>query len=529
MGKLANKEQQNTLSNKPKEQDGLLQSAAIVSFFTMLSRVLGLLRDICIAVFLGVGVGTDAFFVANKIPNFLRRLFAEGAFAQAFVPVLSEYKEKRSKEEVRELIRATFGSLAAVTALITLLAVIAAPLIIMLFAPGFYDQPEKQALAADMLRLTFPYLFFISLTAFAGSVLNSYKRFAVPAVTPVLLNICLIAAVVFFAPRYFPQQQAMALAWGVLAAGMLQLAFQLPFLSNLGLLVRPKWGFKHEGVRRILQLMLPALFGVSVAQINILLDTVLASFLQTGSISWLYLSDRLMELPLGVFGIAIATVILPSLSSKHANKESADFAKMLGWAVFMVALIGVPAAVALCVMADGLIATLFDYSQFTDKDVLMSAASLRAYAFGLLGFMLVKVLAPGYFARQDTKTPVKIGMQALLVNMVFNLLLVWQFAHVGLALATTIAAFFNAAMLMQGLRKQKLLSFHGHTTHVLGVLCAASVMGVFLWWFNPAVDWWLAADVWAKCWQAAQLVGGGAFIYVSLLLLGGVRPRHLHA
>ncbi|MDX5298372.1 MAG: murein biosynthesis integral membrane protein MurJ, partial [Gammaproteobacteria bacterium] len=359
---------------------------------TLLSRVLGLIRDMVIARYFGAGAGADAFFVAFKIPNFLRRLFAEGAFSQAFVPVLSEYRQRQSLSDVKRLVDAVAGVLGMVLLVITLLAMLGAPALTAVFAPGFYGDDGRFELASDMLRITFPYLFLISLTAFAGAILNSYDRFAVPAFTPVLLNLAMIGAAIFLAPRM--DTPVMALAWGVLLAGLLQLFFQLPFLLRLGLLPRPRLDYGHDGVKRILRLMTPALFGVSVSQINLLLDTVLASFLQTGSVSWLYYSDRLAELPLGVFGIAIATVILPSLSRKHADQAPERFAATMDWAVRMVLLIGLPAMLALGVLAEPLLATLFHYGAVTERDILMSTQSLRAYAAGLLAFMLVKVLAP---------------------------------------------------------------------------------------------------------------------------------------
>ncbi|MCP1328729.1 murein biosynthesis integral membrane protein MurJ, partial [Halomonas sp. 707D4] len=335
--------------------------------------------------------------------------------------------------------------LTALLALITALAMLAAPWLIWLFAPGFGRDPEKLALTADMLRLTFPYLLLISLTAFSGAVLNTWNRFAVPAFTPVFLNLSLIGAALFLMPLM--EEPAMALAWGVLIAGIAQLAFQVPFLYRLGLLPTPWPNFAHDGVKRILKLMAPALFGVSVSQINLLLDTVLASLLAAGSVSWLYYSDRLVELPLGVFGVAIGTVILPALSKRHAERSSEHFARMLDWGIRMVLLLGVPAALALVVLAEPLLITLFHYGAMTDSDIQMSAMSLRAYAVGLVAFMLIKVLAPGFFARQDTRTPVKVGIMAMVANMVFNLILIWPLAHAGLALATALSAFLNAGLL----------------------------------------------------------------------------------
>ena len=494
---------------------------------TMISRVLGLIRDVVVAGYFGASGASDAFFVAFKIPNFLRRLFAEGAFAQAFVPVLSEYRSQRDLTAVQFLVNRTAGSLGFVLLLVTLLGSIGSPLLAMLFAPGFYlSGSESFGLAADMLRITFPYLMLISLTAFCGAILNSYERFAVPAFTPVLLNVCLIGSAFYLSPLFDPP--IMALAWGVLMAGTVQLLFQLPFLARLRLLPVPQAGWKDEGVRRILKLMLPALFGVSVAQINLLLDTVLASFLQTGSVSWLYYSDRLAELPLGVFGIAIATVILPSLSRKHAEKSGDEFAKMLDWAVRMVLLIGIPSAVALILLAEPLLTTLFHYGEMTDRDVSMAAMSLRAYGLGLLAFMLIKVLAPGYFSRQDTKTPVKIAVKAMVANMVFNLILVFPLAHAGLALATALSAFMNAGWLLHGLIKQGVFKWQsGWLKWSLQLVCANALMAAVVLLFAPAASDWLSAGLWQRVEWMLLLVAGAVLVYCASLILSGVRMRHL--
>ncbi|WP_428036020.1 murein biosynthesis integral membrane protein MurJ [Amphritea sp.] len=494
---------------------------------TMFSRVLGLIRDVVVANYFGAGSSADAFFVAFKIPNFLRRLFAEGAFSQAFVPVLSEYRSLRDLAAVKQLVDRVAGSLGLVLIVVTLLGVLGAPVLAAIFAPGFYlHDPLRYGLAVEMLRYTFPYLLLISLTALAGSILNSYERFAVPAFTPVLLNLSLIGAAIWMQPLF--DQPVMALALGVLIAGSAQLLFQLPFLWRLQLLPKPVLGFQDEGVKRILKLMLPALFGVSVSQINLLLDTLLASFLQTGSVSWLYYSDRLAELPLGVFGIAIATVILPSLSRRHAEKSTEHFSRTLDWAMRMVLLIGLPAAMALLVLAEPLIATLFHYGEMADRDVTMAAISLRAYAGGLVAFMLIKVLAPGYFSRQDTKTPVKIGIVAMVVNMVLNLLLIWPMAHAGLALATTLSAFLNAGLLLRGLLKEGVFSWQsGWPKWLLRVAMANIAMIVFLVLLAGRPEQWLGFDMWQRVTQMAILVGGGAIIYLLVLLLMGMRLRDL--
>lgn len=505
---------------------GLLKSSLVVGMMTLVSRVLGLIRDMVIAQAFGAGAGADAFFVAFKIPNFLRRLFAEGAFNQAFVPVLSEYQTQRSATEVKELVDRVAGSLGMALTLVTALAMLASPLLVWLFAPGFHVDEVKFALTVEMLRITFPYLLLISLTAFAGSVLNAYKRFAIPAITPVWLNVSMIVAALWLAPML--DTPILALAWGVLAAGVIQLVFQLPFLQRLSLLPRPRSGWSDPGVRRILKLMVPALFGVSVGQINLLLDTVLASFLQTGSVSWLYFSDRLSELPLGIFGIAIATVVLPALSRQHAAQSAEHFAKTLDWAVYMVLLLGLPAALALVMLAEPMLLTLFGYGQMSLFDVQMSAQSLMAYAIGLVAFMLIKVLAPGFYARQDTKTPVKIGIIAMVANMVFNLILIWPLAHAGLALATSMSAFLNAALLGIGLAKAGVWHWQaGWGGRCLRLLAALLVLASCIYWGSPDVGVWEQWGATERAGRMTLLVLGGALGYGVTLVLFGLRPRHL--
>lgn len=505
---------------------GLLRSAGIVSVMTMLSRILGMVRDVVVARAFGAGSGADAFFVAFKIPNFFRRLFAEGAFSQAFVPVLAEYREKRSAAEVAMLVSYASGTLGAVLTVLSLLAMAGAPWMIMVFAPGFSDMPEKQALAGEMLRITFPYLALVSLTAFAGSVLNSFDRYAVPAVTPIFLNLTMIASTLFLAPML--DVPIVALAWGVLAAGVVQLFFQLPFLHQVGMLRRPRWGWHDAGVVQIRTLMLPAIFGVSVGQINMLLDTILASFLIDGSVSWLYYSERLMELPMGVFGVAIATVILPSLSRRHAESSGEAFTRTLDWGIRMVLLLGVPAALALIVLAKPLLVTLFQYGKFSARDVEMSALSLYPYASGVVFFMLVKVLAPGYFARKDTATPVKIGMQATATKMVFSLMLVWPLAHQGLAMSTALSGLINTTLLWRGLSKAGVYRPQPGWRRFILQLSAANLAMLGILW-GMMGDWqaWLAWSWQQRTGWLAVMICAGAATYFGVLHVGGLRWRQM--
>jgi len=510
----------------------LLKSTAIVSVMTMLSRILGFVRDMVFAQVFGAKAVTDAFFVAFKIPNFLRRLFAEGAFSQSFVPVLSETKAQGEQQDVKDLVDHVTGSLGLLLFIVTVIGVVASPVLITLFAPGFVmNQGEEQALlASTMLKITFPYLFFISLTALAGGILNTYGKFAVPAFTPVLLNVCMITAAIFISPKM--DTPIIALAWGVFAAGVAQLLFQAPFLYRIGMMPRPRLKRGHGGVKKIMKLMLPAIFGSSVAQINLLLDTVIASFLVAGSVSWLYYSDRLVEFPLGIFGVALATVILPSLSSRHAENSPEKFSKTLDWALRWGLVIAVPATAGLFMLASPMIITLFQYGEFSADAVEMTSLSLMAYSLGLLGFILVKVLVPGFFARQDTKTPVKIGIIAMVVNMVLNLAFVIPMAmndvpapHAGLALATACSATINAFLLFRALTKQGIYTARkGWGLLLLQLVFSCTAMCLFLWWFLADTASWLQWDAMERVWNLLWLVLSAGSIFVVVLLLTGARP-----
>lgn len=511
----------------------LMQSTLVVGFNTLLSRLLGFVRDMIIARVFGVSVGTDAFFVAFRIPNFMRRLFAEGAFSQAFIPVLAEYQTQRSEDDTRHLIQHVMGTLGGVLALVTVVGMLAAPLIVTVFAPGFVGVGDKFALTTELLRITFPYLLFISLTALAGAVLNSYGRFAIPAFTPVFLNLCMIAAALWVAPVM--EQPVEALAWGVFAAGIVQLLFQLPFLYRLRLLRWPRWDHRDAGVRRIARLMLPAIFGSSVAQINVLFGTLVASFLVTGSVSWLYYSDRLVELPLGVFGIALATAILPSLAKNHAQKSQSEFAHTLDWGLRLTLVIGLPATAGLVLLSGPIVTTLFHYGEFSAHDAAMTALSLMAYSLGLLGFIAVKVLAPGFFARQDTKTPVVIGVIAVLANMLLTaafvvpmMLLELPGIHAALALATALAAYINAGLLFVVLRRAGVYRpLAGWSTLGAQTLFANAVMAALLWFSVPPAELWAPLSTGARAGQLLLWITAAGIVYFVCLIVSGVKLKEL--
>lgn len=517
------------LPSKPEDdqpevaRSGLARSSLVVSSLTFFSRILGLVREIVFAAFFGDSAQADAFFVAFRIPNFLRRLFAEGAFSQAFVPVLSEYRQQRSFAEVKHLVDHVAGRLSAILFVVSIIGVIAAPLLSSLFAPGYLDDNAKFALLVDMLRITFPYILLISLTGFAGGILNTYNHFAVPAVTPVFLNISLIACAIWLSPLF--SEPVIAIAWGVIIAGIIQLMFQLPFLGHLHLIPRLRLKPKHEGVTRIITLMLPVMFSVSVGQINLLLDTVLVTFLEgDGHVSWLYYADRIMYLPLGVFAVAIATVILPNLSREHAQASVERFKEMLDWGLRCIWLIAMPATIALIALAQPLVITLYQRGEFTPESVLPTAQALQAYALGLLAFMAVKVLGSAYFSRQDTSTPVRYGIIAMISNMLMNIVLIFPLAHVGLALATAFSSWVNAGLLLFGLMKLQLFSFQRSFWILLArLLIANGLMLGFLWYFSSPAAQWLQWDSLERTLNLAFLCVGGFLTYVLASFAAGIR------
>ncbi len=500
----------------------LLRATSLVGLMTFFSRILGLIRDVLIARLFGASMASDAFFVAFKIPNFFRRLFAEGAFSQAFVPVVTEYKEVGKIDEPGALIGATYGILLSGLAVVVTLGVLAAPVLILLFAPGFVDDEEKFELSVALLRITFPYLAFVSLAALLGGVLNVYRRFAVPAFTPALLNISLIIAAIFISPLL--EEPIVGLAIGVLIGGGAQLLFQYSAFAKLKIDWRIGLDVTHSGVRKILRLMAPAIFGVSVAQINLIVDTVIASFLVTGSISWLYYSDRIIEFPLGVFGIALATAILPTLSQQATANQVEEFRKTVRWSIKWAWLIALPASAGIAVLASPILTTLFSYGEMSAYDVRQSAWSLTAYALGLPAFILIKILAPGYFARQDMKTPVKIGVIALLTNIVLNLLLVGFLAHVGLALATALSAWLNAMLLWLGLKKQGLVlrvDANGlFSAQLFFSTCAMVVVLAML--FEPS-SVWHAWSLWDRTVNLITNVLSAMAVYFAVLFALGMR------
>ena len=502
----------------------LLKALATVSSMTLVSRILGFVRDVLIARLFGAGLATDAFFVAFRIPNLLRRLFAEGAFSQAFVPVLSEYRTRRGDSETKLLVDRTASLLALALLAATALGVAAAPIIIYVSAPGFAASPAKFDLTVAMLRITFPYILFISLVSLAGGILNTWSRFAIPALTPALLNLSFIFGALFLSPYFEPP--VMVLAWAVFVGGALQLALQVPALAKIGMLPRPRLSFSDPGVRRILLLMGPAVLGVSVAQVSLLINTIFASYLEDGSVSWLYYADRLMEFPTGLLGVALGTILLPSLSKYHSASDENEYSKLLDWGLRLTFILAAPAAVALALLSVPLVTTLFHYGQFGERDVWMTRQALMAYSAGLLGLILVKVLAPGFYARQNIATPVRIAIVTLIATQLLNAALIVPLKHAGLALAIGLGACLNAGLLYRKLREYGI--YHpqaGWRMFTLKVAAALATMAVVLWLAMGPERWWLGASGATRAAAIAGLVLLGGAAYFGALWILGFRLR----
>lgn len=502
----------------------LLKALAAVGSMTFLSRILGFVRDTLIARVFGAGIYTDAFFVAFKIPNLLRRLFAEGAFSQAFVPVLAEYKNRRGHDDTHALVNHVATLLGLALVVVTILGVLAAPLIVHITAPGFADEPEKFALTIDLLRIIFPYIFFISLVSLAGGVLNTYNRFSVPAFTPVWLNLSFIIAALFFAPYFDPPIKV--LAWAVFIGGVLQLAFQVPFLHKIGVIPKFSLNLHDEGVWRIVRLMGPAVFGVSIAQISLLINMIFASFLVSGSVSWLYYADRLMEFPTGLLGVALGTILLPSLSKSVADKADGEYSGLMDWGLRLTFILALPAAVALAVLAVPLVTSLFYYGAFTETDMWMTRQALMAYSLGLLGLILVKVLAPAFYSRQNIKTPVKIALFTLVATQLMNLAFIGTLKHAGLALSIGLGACLNAGLLYYHLRKANVYRPQpGWVLFMLKLLLAVTAMALALYAAAGASEAWLHYQAMQKLLHLTGLVLLGAATYFGILWLLGIRIK----
>ena len=513
---------------------GLLRSSAVFSAMTLLSRIAGFARDALQSRIFGSSAAMDAFVIAYRIPNYLRRIFAEGSMQMAFVPVLNEIRERGDKAALKDFVDHMAGALFSVVFVVAGIGMLAAPLIAAVFAPGAVDEPGKFELIEQMLRITFPYLIFISMMALAASVLNSFGKFALPAVTPVLHNLTVIAAMLWLAPRF--DVPAKALAWGVLAAGILQLLVLWPSLGKLGLRPTLKPGFGNPDVKRVAKLMLPTLFSSSVAQLNLLVGTIFASLLATGSQTWLYLSDRLVEFPLGLFGVAIGTVILPHLSRRHAATDAEGYGAALDWGLRLALLAGVPAALGLLLLAEPLTAVVYQGGKFTGHDTRMAAISLSAMSLGIPAFMLSKVLSPAFYARQDTRTPMRAAILTVIANVVLTIALTTPLwlnkvpgAHGGIALATGLAGIFNAWLLWRYLKRAGLLRPQpgwGRYWLRLGVACAvmaAVVLGLRLY----IGDWTTMPSLLHRALLLLAVVAAGGIAYVLALLAMGLRPRDL--
>ncbi len=514
------------VAQQQRETTSLTGKGLVVASLTGLSRVGGLVRDVVVSYFLGAGPIADAFFVAFKIPNFFRRLFAEGAFQQAFIPVLADYRENNTESDLIDFVRTVAGSFAVVLLGLSLIGVLLAqPLIDLFTLRNWVGEPRYQA-AVDMLRVMFPYLGLISLTAFAGSVLNSYQRFSITAGAPLLLSACVIVAAVWAA--MLSGHVAYAMAWGVLTAGFLQLLAHLPSLRRLGLLRWPRVNFRDEGVRRILKLIVPGVYAASAGQINILVGTILCAQLTVGTVSWFYYADRLIQLPMALLAIAMQTILLPNLSRLHRKGDSKLFSETLDWGVRMGVLFALPAAVALYYLAKPILATVFLRGAFEVADVEMTAVALQAFSIGLVPMVLTRVLGPGYFAREDMHTPFLYATIGVGVNIAISLCLFWWLGLLGIAFATTVAAFVNCYLLMRGLirggqyRPSKSLWHFG-----LASLAGCIVMVICLMWLNLNFEMWTSVSEWRRAGQMGLMVVSGLVVYGAMLLVCGVRPRHL--
>ncbi|MEH6461802.1 murein biosynthesis integral membrane protein MurJ [Chitinimonas sp. JJ19] len=502
----------------------LLKALARTSSMTMLSRILGLAREVMNTHQFGANHAMDAFVVAFKLPNMFRRIFAEGAFSQAFVPILAEYKAQRGEDATREFIADIAGLLTLVLLVFTVLGVIAAPAIVWLSASGFSKDSSQFDLAVQLTRITFPYIFLISLSSLVGSILNTWNRFSIPAFTPTLLNLSMIAFGILLSPHL--EEPIFALAIAVAVGGVAQLAFQLPFLARIGMLSRPKLNLGDVGVTRVLKQMVPALFGVSIAQISLLLNTQFASWLQAGSMSWLNYADRLMELPAGVLGVALGTILLPSLARLKTQGQDDDYSAMLDWGLRLCWLLALPATVALAVIAEPLIATLFEHGKFDAHDTAMTQHALSAYAVGLMALISIKVLAPAFYAQQDVKTPMKIGIVTLIVTQLLNLALYRPLGHAGLALSISLAACLNAGLLYAGLRRRNIYTpAAGWFAFLRKLGLAVSLMAALLWWLQTTLGNWHGGSNVLQAGKLALLVGVGALVYFATLAALGFRPR----
>jgi putative peptidoglycan lipid II flippase len=500
----------------------LLKSSYVVASMTVITRLIGLIRETVNANLFGASGSFDAFLMAFRIPNFLRRLSAEGSFSQAFVPVLSEYRATKTKAEAKLFIDRMAGTLSLAVFILTVICILAAPLIVLLFAPGYLHDPHRFGLTTSMLRITFPYLFFISLTSFAGSILNSYDEFWVPAITPALLNISLIVVGIYLSP--YCKDPVTSLAWGTFIGGILQLAFQIPFLKRLKLLPHPKIFWQDPGVRRVLKLMLPAILGVSVAQISLFIDTIFASFLQVGSVTWLYYSDRLINFPMGVFGIAIATAVLPHLSRQHAMKSAAGYSAALDWSIRSILLIALPSAVGMFMLAGPIISTVIGYGKFSPFDIEMASRSVMAFAVGLPGMMLIKLLASGFYSKQDIKTPVRIAIICLITNMAANAILIFPLKHAGLALGTTITSSLNSYILYRTLCKRGIFTpSNGWGKYIFRVGSASLAMILVIWFMAAKLPVWINWNWHQRVVHLGIILTVAAIVYLATLLITGMR------
>lgn len=502
----------------------LLKSLAAVSSMTMFSRLLGFMRDTIIARLFGAGMAMDAFFIAFKIPNLLRRIFAEGAFSQAFVPILSEYKSQDNQKETRIFIAFVSGLLILILLLLTVLGILIAPWIIYVSAPGFVDEPGRLALTADLLRITFPYILLISISSLAGAILNTWNCFLIPAFAPTMLNVSMILFALFASHYFHPP--ILALAWSVVVGGFLQIGYQLPYLSKIGMLVMPRFTLRNIGVLRVIHQMWPAIIGVSVTQISLIINTIFASCLGSGSVSWMYYADRIIEFPSGMLGVALGTILLPSLAKNFSSGNKNEYSQLMDWGLRLCFLLALPSAIALCILAKPLTVTLFQYGKFSGLDAAMTQRALVAYSAGLMGSILVKVLAPGFYARKDIKTPLNIAFITLIITQMMNLAFIGSLKHVGLALSIGLASSLNASLLYWQLRKQNVFQPQpGWFIFFIKLLLSVLVMAVVLSYVMQIMPNWDEGSMLERLLRLSLVIITGVVAYFAMLAGLGFRAR----
>ncbi|MDC3386243.1 murein biosynthesis integral membrane protein MurJ [Gammaproteobacteria bacterium] len=512
-----------------------LRNTLIVSSFTMISRIFGYIRDAAIFIFISNSSGAlDAFFVAFRIPNFFRRIFGEGALSTAYVPVLSDYKNNAKGNDAKEFINSSITYLCLILLIISIVGVAITPILIYLIAPGFvYAESGQYELSYSLLRITFPFMFFICLTAVLSSILNCYEKFSMPAFTPVIVNITLILSILFFSDNF--DEPVYALAWGLIFGGFIQVVFLLYPLIKMGLFPKISFNKKHPGIKKIKELMLPMILGSSVTQINLIFDTIIASFLITGSIGWLYMSDRFIELPLALFGISIATVLLPKLSEYYNKSDCRSYNATFNWGLKIGIIISLPTSIGLILLAEPILITLLQYREFSVHDVNMTAIGMIAFAIGLPGMIGAKILITNFYSRKNTKYPVRAAVIAVICNFLLNIIFViylikseFDGAHAGLALATSISAYINFFLLFKTALKTKIIEIDLSIKKIfIKSMIASIIMATFILYFDLNLNTWINLNLVGRLSNLFFIITSSIILYLVLLVMFGIFPKKL--